>query len=443
LLVISSMIGSGVFKKIAPMSSQLMDNELVLLAWLVAGMFTLFGVFSYAGLASISSEAGGQLEYFRLIYGNFFAFLNGWANFSVIQSASIASIAYVFAESVHSVVPLPEPFAMYADLTFIGLHPFANSGVKLLAVVTIIVLTVINYFGVEQGGRVNNIFTLAKIAGILFLIGIGWNYASPVADVNPQGVSTGLFDSGQSLLAPFFLALLSAFWAYDGWVNVTYIAGEVKNPQRNIPIAIILGTASVMLLYLLLNMSFLRVMSAADYAALDAQGDQIAGVQMAVKVLGDQGRWIIALLIMLCTFGATNASLMSGARIYYRMANTGMFIPKAGKAHPRYQTPHVALFMQMVWSCVLVFSGTFDQLTDMLIFASFLFYGSGALGLIILKRRQVVTTKVIGYPLVPIIFVLFCLVLIGNTLVSMPQESITGLVLIAAGTPLYFIFRRK
>jgi APA family basic amino acid/polyamine antiporter len=170
------------------------------------------------------------------------------------------------------------------------------------------------------------------------------------------------------------------------------------------------------------------------------RGDQIAGVQMAVKVLGDQGRWIIALLIMLCTFGATNASLMSGARIYYRMANTGLFIPKAGKAHPQYQTPHVALFMQMVWSCVLVFSGTFDQLTDMLIFASFLFYGSGALGLILLRRRQVVTTKVIGYPLVPVIFVIFCLVLIGNTLVSMPQESITGLVLIAAGTPLVFYF---
>lgn len=444
LLVISSMIGSGIFKKAAPMSAALMDDRLVLLAWLVAGMFTMFGVFSYAGLATLTSEAGGQMEYFRLVYGRFWAFLYGWASFAVIQTASIASIAYVFAESVNSVLPLPDWLAACDSIRLFGLTPFANSGVKLLAVATILILTLINYFGVEEGGWLNNVLTLAKVTGIIMLIWMGFHYGQGTADQAP-GVETArhLSRNWNDLMGPFFLALLSAFWAFDGWINVTFITGEIRSPQRNIPIAIIAGTAVVMLLYYLVNMAFFRVMGPEEMAAIHTAGDRVVGVEVALRAMGPGGLWAIAVLIMLCTLGATNASLMSTARIYYRMANTGLFFKAAGQAHPRFQTPHKALLMQMVWSVILVFSGTFDQLTDMLIFASFIFYGSGALGLLIMKRRRVIVSRVIGYPVLPVVFVLFCILLVGNTLISMPHESLTGLGLIDLGVPLYAYFNKE
>ena len=442
LLVMSSMIGSGVFKKIAPMSTTLGDSNLVLLAWLAAGLVTMMGTLTYAGLASLTEESGGQYEYLRIIFGKFFSYLLGWACFSVIQTASIASIAFVFAESVNNILPMPAFTEQWADIGIGGfIYPFANSGVKLLAIITILVLTYINYRGVKEGGLLNDIFSWAKILGILLLIILGLSYSSPTPISHHAADYAPL--SFNQLLAPFFLAMLGAFWAYDGWVNVTYITGEIKNPRRNVPIAIIAGTFLVMVLYLLIHVAYFRVLSVDEFAAIDAAGNQIAGVEVAKKILGDGGNLLISILIMLCTFGATNASLMASARIYYRMANAGVFFQSAGKIHPTYKTPHIALLMQMVWAIVLVMSGTFDQLTDMLIFAAFIFYGSSAFGLVLMKRRKLITVKVFGYPFIPIFYVLFCIGLVINTLITMPNESITGLLLIAAGIPLYFYFNRK
>lgn len=442
LLVMSSMIGSGVFKKIAPMSTTLGDSNLVLLAWLAAGLVTMMGTLTYAGLASLTEEAGGQYEYLRIIFGKFFSYLLGWACFSVIQTASIASIAFVFAESVNNLIPIPAFTEQWADINIGGfIYPFANSGVKLLAIITMVLLTYINYRGVKQGGILNDVFSLAKIIGILLLIILGLSYSSPQTIAHHATTYEPL--SFNQILAPFFLAMLGAFWAYDGWVNVTYITGEIKDPKRNVPIAIIAGTFLVMILYLLVHVAYFRVLSVDDFAAIDAAGNQIAGVEVAKKIMGDSGNLLISILIMLCTFGATNASLMASARIYYRMANAGVFFPSAGKAHPVYKTPHVALLMQLAWAAVLVMSGTFDQLTDMLIFAAFIFYGASAFGLILMKRKKLITVKVFGYPYIPMFYVAFCIGLVINTLITMPNESITGLILIATGIPLYFYFNRK
>ena len=462
LLVISGMIGSGIFKKIAPMSSVLGDSNLILLAWVLAGVISMFGVFSYAGLATLTEEGGGQFEYFRIIYGKFFAFLFGWACFTVIQTASIASIAYVFGESVNNLVGFGNPTESWKDFQVGGfLFPFANSGVKIFTIITILILTAINYFGVKKGGVLNDIFSAAKIAGIVILIIAGFILNGDQTVDLPIPTVAVSKPEGWLLLSAMFTAMLSAFWAYDGWVNLSYIGGEIKNPKKNIPIAIIGGVAVVMFLYVLLNITYLHALPVETYATIDAAGNKIAGAEMAHSIMGNAGYILISVLIMLCTFGATNASLMSSPRIYHQMAKKNLFFKSFGEIHPKYHVPHKSLIYQAVWASILVISGTFDQLTDMLIFASFIAYGSGAAGLIYMKMKnkkqeavqldaglinsdqKSISKKVFGYPYFPAIFVLFCLGLIINTLITMPGESITGLVFIALGIPVYFWVKKR
>ncbi len=463
LLVISSMIGSGVFKKIAPMSTALGDSNLILLAWLLAGVISMFGVFTYSGLATLTEEGGGQFEYFRIIYGKLFSFLFGWSCFFVIQTASIASIAYVFAESVNNLVGFGNPTDGLKDFQIAGfIFPFANSGVKIFTILTVLVLTAINYRGVKEGGLLNDIFSSAKIAGIIILI---------VAGFLLQGKSTGYSSDisvelakpeGVMLMSAMFTAMLAAFWAYDGWINISYIGGEVKNPRKNIPIAIVAGTAIVMLLYTLVNYTYTLALPVEAYATIDAEGNKIAGAEMAQSIMGNGGFILISVLIMVCTFGATNASLMSSPRIYHQMAKTKLFFKSFASVHSKFHTPHISLMFQAVWASVLVISGTFDQLTNMLVFASFIAYGSGAVGLIYMKMRgkkvpdlsneildkpavirQKITVKVFGYPYIPIVFILFCIGLIINTLITMPAESLTGLTFMVLGIPVYYYLRRR
>lgn len=445
LLVISSMIGSGIFKKIAPMSSVLGDGNLILLAWIIAGVVSLFGVFTYSGLATLTEEGGGQFEYFRIIYGKFFAFIFGWTCFTVIQTASIASIAYVFGESVNNLVHFQNPTERWSEKN-IGnfVYPFANSGVKLFTIFTIVVLTVINIYGVKKGGLLNDIFSSAKIIGIILLIVLGLALSGNASENSSLLSNTEKPDlAGFALLSAMFTAMLAAFWAYDGWINIAYIGGEVKNPKRNIPIAFIGGTAVVLFIYVLLNYAYLKAMPVDAYMQIDAEGNKIAGAEMAKTILGNGGFILISVLIMLCTFGATNSSLMSSPRIYFQMAKEKLFFKDFGKIHTNYKTPHRSLIYQALWASVLVVSGTFDQLTDMLIFASFIFYGSGAIGLMIMKRKGIITKKIIGYPVIPIVFILFCIVLVGNALYSTTTESLIGLLFLASSIPLYFYLRKK
>ena len=443
LLVASSMIGSGIFKKIAPMAETMQDGGDILLAWLLAGIISMFGAFAFAGLATMTEEAGGLYEYLRLIYGKFFGFLYGWTYFSVIGSASAASIAYVFAESVNNLIPLGNPLEAWAHLNIGGfIYPFANSGVKILTILTVVGLTWVNIRGVKKGGTLNDITSSLKILGILLIIALGLSHGGdseafahsgpPVADLTRLGWYSALF-----------AAMLGAFWAYDGWINITFMSSEFKNPRRNVPIAIVTGTILVMLLYLAVNYAYLNILGIPELRGINAAGNQIAGAEVARHALGDVGYFFISVLIMICTFGATNATIMTAARIYFRMSQEGVFFSRAKEVHPKYHTPAIALIIAMIWSCILVLSGTFDQLTDMLIFAAFIFYGAGALGLIIAKRRGQITAKSFGYPWMPVLFILFCIVLVGNTLYVYPKESMTGLMLILIGLPAWWYFTRK
>lgn len=440
LLVAGNMIGSGVFKKITPMSAGLMDSTLILAAWLVAGLITMLGAFSFASLASTTKEAGGQFQYLKNVFGGFFGFMYGWSFFTVISTASIASMSYVFAESFCSFFALPSIFGGYSNINIGGaIFPFQNATVKIVAILALAFLTFFNIRGVKGGGRLSNVVTSAKIIGILLLIAMGLLYSNPSHTV--PIVHAVSFDGGEFIkISAFFTAMLGAFWAYDGWVNITNMASEFKNPTRNVPLAIIAGTALTMFLYLAVNYAYLRVLTPSDFAVLKSTEGRIAGVEVATVVLGSIGALVISALIMISTFGATQGSTMSAARVYYQMSKEGYFFTPFSKVHHIFRTPHISLIGQMLWASLLIISGTFDQLTDMLIFAAFIFYALGAVAVIRLKMQGKLELTY-GYPAVPILFLGFCAVIVANAVYTRPFESLSGLFLMSLGVPFYIYFR--
>lgn len=442
LLVAGIMIGSGVFKKIAPMARHLGSESYILWAWIMAGVITMFGAFTYAGLATTTARTGGIYEYLKLAFGDFIAFLFGWSFFTITGSGAIAALAFIFSESVNTLVHFPNPLDAWKDITIGGgtIAPFASSGIKLFAIVVIGLLTLINYRGVKQGGILNNIVTAAKILGILLLIAAGLLYhAGPAAQAAAE--ATAPVQTGASVIAVFLSAMLSALWAYDGWANITFIAGEIKNPQRNLPLAIVGGVGIAMVLYTMLNWCFMRVLSMQQLAAI---GDnEIAAAKAAGVMMGNTGSVIIAVLIMACTFGAANACILVYPRLYYRMAQETRFFKSASAVHRIYRTPHIALVYSGVWSCILVISGTFDLLTNLVVLASYVFFGLTAWGLIKMKRNGIVKTKVIGYPVTPVIVLLFSLALIINNIISDPKQSAICFLLVLSGVPFYIYFKRK
>jgi APA family basic amino acid/polyamine antiporter len=443
LLVAGSMIGSGIFKKVAPMGEAVQNGQDVLWAWLLAGVVSMFGAMTFAGLARLTEEAGGPYEYFRLIYGRLFSFLYGWSYFSVIGSASAAAIAYVFAESVNNLLPLPHFLQPWEHLNIGGvIYPFQNSGVKLFSIITIIGLTWVNIRGVVKGGILNDLTSALKILGILILIAMGLSYTGGASGFESASYSGGSRLANLGWYSAIFTAMLSAFWAYDGWINITFMSSEFKNPKRNVARAIVIGTILVTILYMAVNYAFLKILTIPDLESINAAGNQIAGAEAAGRVLGKPGYFLLSILIMICTFGAANATIMTAARVYYRMSQEGVFFKKAKEVHPKFRTPAVSLRIAMVWSSILVISGTFDQLTDMLIFAAFIFYGAGALGLFKMVRNGQLKSDIPGYPWVPAIFFIFSTALVFNTLYVFPIESLFGLGLIALGLPFYYYFTK-
>ena len=441
LLVAGNMIGSGVFKKITPMSAELMDERLILLAWLVAGIITMLGAFSFASLATTTKEAGGQFQYFKAVFGDFFGFMYGWSFFAVISTASIASMAYVFAESVVNLFGLGTVLEEYSSICVASaIFPLKNATVKCVAVGALVFLTLFNIRGVKGGGWLSNIVTSAKILGILLLIALGLIYTPSSPQVHAVTVSS-VQSTDFIKMSAFFTAMLGAFWAYDGWVNITNMASEFKNPTKNIPIAIIAGTALTMLLYVLVNYAYLQVLTPFDFAKLSTQSGKIAAVEVATVVMGGIGAIVISILIMVSTFGSTQASTMSAARVYYQMSKEGYFFKPFSKVHERFRTPHISLTGQMIWASLLIISGTFDQLTDMLIFAAFIFYGLGAVAVMRLKMQGKLELS-FGYPWVPSLFLVFCVVIVANAVYTRPFESLSGLGLIMLGVPFYLYFKK-
>lgn len=449
MIVISAMVGSGVFKKIAPMSAELHSSWLILAAWLIAGLITLFASASNAEVASLIAEPGGQYVYFKKMYGNAFAFLYGWSCFSVIQSASIASIAYVFSESLNSIIALPHLPVSLENFSLLGIFfPLQSFGIKGLTIITIIFLTVINYFGVIVGGVVSNIFTVLKLAGIFLIIVFIflWSTGSFSNLYIPAAETPAAYSSPLGIMGAFFAAMLAAFWAYDGWNNIGYLGGEVKNPKKNIPLSLYLGVIITILIYLLINFAFLYVFPIPKMVEVYNTPDTIAAIEVLRSFMGNAGVMIISLLIMISTFGTTNGTVLASSRLYFAMSKDNLFFKYASTCHKQFKTPSSSLIIQGIWSCILVLSGSFDQLTDMLMFANFIFYGAAAYGVFVLRKKmkdEERKYKVFGYPYIPAITVIFFALIFVITIIQSPRDAGIGAALILSGIPFYFVWRHK
>ncbi|MGE5447855.1 MAG: APC family permease [Bacteroidales bacterium] len=443
IFVVANIIGSGVYKKIAPMAAELHSSIWILMAWVVGGIITLFGALSNAEVAGLLADTGGDFVYFKRIYNRFFAFLYGWSLFTVIQTATISSLAYVFAQSLNSIVPLPHLLSFLQDFTLGGVFfPFQDFGVKLTAILLILLLTLLNISGLKSGAGVSKGILMLVGTGLLVIVVFGLSHVSalPANFMNVKDLS-----SGTVTISSFYTAMLAAFWAYQGWVSVGFIGGEVKDPKRNIPKGIVMGVFVVITVYLLVNMTYLSLLSIPALEQVHAAGNQIAAVEAVRSFWGSGGVLFISLLILVTTLGCTNASILTGARPYYAMAKEKLFFTGASKLNKAH-VPSISLLWQGIWASVLVLSGTFDQLTDMIIFAVFIFYGATALGVFILRIKMPEANrpyKVWGYPFVPAIFILFCIGLFINTIITRPREAAIGMILILMGIPVYVFLQRK
>ncbi|MEO6037992.1 MAG: amino acid permease, partial [Saprospiraceae bacterium] len=425
ILVVSSVIGSGVYKKVAPMSAELLSPTLVLWAWVLAGVISLCGALSNAEIAGMMADSGGEYVYFRKIYGRFMAFLWGWSTFAVIKTAAVASIAYVFAQSFNAIIPLPHLPVDIENIELLVFKPFENAGVKGLTILLILVLTFLNTRGLKGAAALSTWITRLVILGLLTIIISGLalgggsmrNFQTPATNYIAHDWTDFTF------IKAMFAALLAAFWAYEGWNTVGFIGGEIKNPHRNLPLALFAGMMIIIGAYLLVNFTYLYVLPIDELIGVHQAKNDIAAVAVVRHFAGGVGATWISLIILLTTLGCTNSTILMPPRVYYAMAKDGLFFKRAAEIHPTYHTPNPALWMQGLWACLLVLSGSFDQLTDMLIFAAFFFYGATAFGVFVMRRREPNAErpyKVWGYPIVPALFVLFCVALIVITCFTHP-----------------------
>jgi APA family basic amino acid/polyamine antiporter len=307
----------------------------------------------------------------------------------------------------------------------------------MLAILIMVLFTWVNYRGVKKGGYMNNIFTSAKILGILILIILGLLYVSPSS---PQQAANA---AGQGIIffSTFFAAMLSALWAYNGWLDVTAVTGEIKNPKRNVPLAVITGVGIVMIIYVLINYSYMHVLPLKQLAAVGT--NEIGAAVVAETLIGHTGKTIIIILIMISVLATVNAGTLAFSRIYFRMAQEGFFFKNFSLVHPRHRTPYFSLIGATTWTSILIISGTFDMLSNMVVFTNFLFFGLLAVALIKMKRKGMIKTKTIGYPAVQAVIILFSVALIINTFVTQPKQSLLGACLVLLGVPFYYYFKRE
>ena len=435
-IVVGTVIGSGIFLVPSSMVRSVGSPAMVFAVWIAGGLLSLFGALSYAELAAALPQAGGEYVYLREAYGPLWGFVYGWTQMWVAKSGSIATLAAGFViylanfrpELEHIFVTVPLPIGEAG-------HPLEIRYGQLVAMGLIAVLAAINYFGVRLGGDVQVLFTAVKVGLIALIIlvglgggvGAGANYASSIAA--PGGI-TG-----------FFAALVAALWAYDGWNNVSMVASEVRNPQRNLPLSLIAGTASVILIYLLTNFAYFYVLPASAVASTD----RVAG-EMMRRVWGSHGAGAVSIAAMISIFAALNGSILSGSRVPFAMARDGLFFRRVSVVHPAYRTPSVSILVLSAWAALLVLSGRYDQLYTYVIFASVILYGMATASVIVLrfKRPDLVRPyRTLGYPIVPIAFVLAIVCLVASTLLNSPRESLMGLVLICLGLPFYFYWKRS
>lgn len=445
-LVVGSVIGTGVFLKTAVMTQQLGSPTLVLLAWLAAGLLSLAGALAYAELGAMFPQAGGEYVYLRKAFGEAPAFLYGWMQFAVAGAGAIAALGTGFAIFFSALVPMPSPWVQ-RTFRLLGQEVQWQLGpTQLVAVAAIILFSVINCLGVAVGGRVQALLTGAKLVGIAVIVagvvflstGASWSHLATVVETPQWGG-----------ISAFGAAMMAALWAYNGWYLLPVCAGEVHNPQRNVPRALIIGMLMVLATYMLANFAYFYALPLTEIATANSTAHPAAlpvAAKAAQTFLGPSGAAFISIAFVISTLGALNGCIMGQARIPFAMARTRLFFQRLGKVSPKSKAPVWAIIAQSAWGCVLALSGTFDQITTYVIFALWLFFGVTVGAVFVLRRTMPDAErpyKTLGYPLVPILFILAAIWLVINSIVTSPVESLIGLVLIALGLPVYFFFRRR
>jgi APA family basic amino acid/polyamine antiporter len=413
-IVIGCVIGAGVFLVPNLIAQNLSSAAWILGIWIFAGVVSFFGALACAELGAAMPSTGGQYVFIREAFGPLAGFLCGWTNFLISRGAQSAWLAVVLS--------------IYISY----FHPFGPLASKAIAVAAIALFTFVNYRGVSLGALVQKSFAAAKLIGILVIVGsaflFGHAAAAPAATPAPVTFSS------------FGVALIACLLAYDGWVQMSFVAGEIKNPRRNILFALGFGIAAVIAVYLLANMAYLRVLSIPEIAA-----STLVGADAAERVLGPVGGTLVSTIILLSIIGSLNGAILTCPRVYFAQAQDGLFFRRFGEVHPRYKTPAFAILAQGVWAIVLIVSGSYETLIDYAMFAIWLSYVFMIAGVLVLRRTQPDLPrpyKMWGYPVTPLLFLGVALWFLGNMLVTRPIPSLAGLGLIAAGVPVYFVWRR-
>lgn len=457
MIVVGSMIGSGIFIVSADVARHVNSPGLLLLTWIVTGIMTLIGGLSYGELAAAMPNAGGQYVYLREALGPLWGFLYGWALFWVIQTGLIAAVAVAFAKFFGVFVPwISETNVLFE----IGRLPFTTRVVhltsqNLVALLSILFLTGVNCFGVRIGAVIQDFFTFTKTGAIALLILLGCIFLR-----NPAAVRAnfGEFWAGADFsfhtVALIAVAMVGPLFASDAWNTVTFTAAEVKEPRRNVPLSLALGTGLVTLLYVLCNVAYLSLLPLQGHAS--GQTVIQRGIQYAVEdrvgaaagqvLFGEPGLLIMAAAIMISTFGCNNGLILAGARVYYAMARDKLFFGRLGRLSPRYHSPNVALLAQGIWASGLTLLGVYLELLDYLIPAVLVFYILTVFGLFVLRRKRPEMErpyKAFGYPLLPAIYIVLALITCGIIVADKPGHARWGLVIVALGIPAYLYWHRR
>ena len=444
-LVVGTVIGTGVFLKTAVMAQDVGSPGLVLAAWVAAGLLSLAGALTYAELGAMFPQAGGEYVYLRRSYGEATAFAFGWARFFVGGSGSIAILGTGFAIFLSAFVPLGGAW-LESPFRLLGQDVLWQFGPRqVVACGAIVFFSGVNCLAVAFGGKVQSLLTVLKLAGIAIVVG-GVFLISKTASWSHLAAPEGHAGVGA---AAFGTAMLAALWAYDGWNNMPMAAGEVRDPGRSIPFALVGGMIVVGLVYCTANLAYFYAVPFDDVVTSNSTRFRDAlpvATKAAQTFLGEGGGRLVSIAFILSTLGALNGSVLSNARVPFAMARDGVFFARLAALSPRTQVPVPAILVQAAWSCLLAISGTYDQLTDCVIFASWIFYGLVTSSVFVLRRTLPDVPRpyrTLGYPLVPLLFVATAGWLVVNTLVERPVESAAGLVLIAAGLPFYLYFLRR
>lgn len=429
LFVMGSVIGSGIFLTTGVMASALPSPALILLAWAAGGVVALTGGLTYAEMGAMYPRSGGVYVYLREAFGPLVAFVYGWAALLIFFSGGIAAVAVGFADYLSYFAPsLSTSRILWSAATPLGM--WTVSAAQIVAVTSIAALVAINYVGVRSGNRVNVMLTIAKVLGLAALPVL----ALIAADVSPAW--TPIAAQVPRPLAGFGIAMIAVLWANDAWYCVTWIAGEMRDPARDLPRALLYGISLLTAIYLAVNVAYLYTLSIADLQGVTRVAERAASV-----LAGSTGASFVALTVVISTLGCNAAAILAGGRLLFAMASDGVFLPFAAAVHPRYRTPHLAIVALGCWAALLTLSGSYEQLFTYVMFASTLLHAMGAFAVFRLRRLRPDVPRpyrVWGYPIVPLIYIVASAAFVLNTLIERPRESLAGLAFLALALPVYW-----